>query len=348
MKIRFDSRKEHNPTREQGLEVLYAPGKRVAFRLRWYLILFLVASPLLWFVGKVLYGFWLVDAPAQLRMPVVELRARDAGVVTHLDVRPGDRVEAGQRLIQLDNPEWRARMAQLRALPAGLEASAPQSIDGHERQVLSRQLERARQRVGQVQALLAQGAATRAELIAAESERDARESDLLAFDRRQRELSQRPYGEARDLLQQHAEQAWLESRLQGLELHASAPGLVAEVLVGEGENVGPGTLLMRLEGMGEPVLWIYLEPRYGRYAQAGQPLEVRMPDGNWLKARILQQADRAGRLPSDLRSPFAASQLGLLVPAALEEPLPERWRVDQLPLQTRFPNDWAGVFSAGR
>ena len=52
MKIRFDSRKELNPTQEQGLTVLYAPGKRMAFRVRWYLILLLVASPLIWLAAS--------------------------------------------------------------------------------------------------------------------------------------------------------------------------------------------------------------------------------------------------------------------------------------------------------
>ncbi len=35
MKVRFSSQKEQDPTREEGMKVLYAPGKRAAFRLRW-------------------------------------------------------------------------------------------------------------------------------------------------------------------------------------------------------------------------------------------------------------------------------------------------------------------------
>ena len=34
MKIKFSSAKEQQPTQEQGLQVLYAPGKRLAFRVR--------------------------------------------------------------------------------------------------------------------------------------------------------------------------------------------------------------------------------------------------------------------------------------------------------------------------
>ncbi|MCB4714643.1 hypothetical protein LHK99_28755 [Klebsiella quasipneumoniae] len=44
---------------EQGLQVLYAPGKRLAFRVRWYLILLAVLSPLLWLIGRWVLTLWL-------------------------------------------------------------------------------------------------------------------------------------------------------------------------------------------------------------------------------------------------------------------------------------------------
>ena len=54
MKIKFSSAKEHQPTADNGMQVLYAPGKRLAFKLRWYLILFLILLPALWLAGR--YG----------------------------------------------------------------------------------------------------------------------------------------------------------------------------------------------------------------------------------------------------------------------------------------------------
>ena len=81
MKIKFSSAKEQQPTQEQGLQVLYAPGKRLAFRVRWYLILLAVLSPLLWLIGRWVLTLWLIEAPAQLHLPGSELRARDAAQV---------------------------------------------------------------------------------------------------------------------------------------------------------------------------------------------------------------------------------------------------------------------------
>lgn len=340
MKIRFNSHKEHQPTQEHGLNVLYAPGKRMAFRVRWYLILFLVASPLLWLVGKLFYGLLLIDAPAQLRMPIQEVRARDAGRVEQLHVKTGEQVHADQLLVNLDNPEWRARLAQLAAMPAQASRLSDSGLAANERQLLRARTGRAEQRVQQLESLVVQGAATLGELRAAQTERDGLRLDLLAFERREQIARQSPQGFDREVIQQNTEQQWLKTRLEALSVTAPQNGRIAEVLVTPGENVGPGTLLMRLEGVADPLLWIYLDPLNINYADIGQPLRVRLPDGEWLDAHVVQAVDSAGRTPVVLRGPFAAGEMGLQVVARFDQPLPARWRIDQLPLNVRFPNDW--------
>lgn len=340
MKIRFDSRKEQNPSQEQGLDVLYAPGKRMAFRVRWYLILFLVASPLIWLAGKLIFSLLLIDAPAQLRLPMQEVRARDAGRVEQLNVKTGDQVQPGQSLVRLDNPEWRARLAQLESVQAQIAPVSQIDSGAAERQLLKARLSQAEQRVQQWERLVQQGAATRAEVLTAATERDALRSDLLAFERREQMARQSPQGFDKEVMQQNAELQWLKTRLDALSVVAPDAGRISDVLVTEGENVGPGTVLMRLELPADPLLWIYLEPSNISYAEVGQPLRVRMPDGEWLDAHVVQTVESASRTPVDLRGPFAASQVGLQVAARFDLPLPVRWRIDQLPLSVRFPTNW--------
>ncbi|VVO20480.1 hypothetical protein PS726_04174 [Pseudomonas fluorescens] len=348
MKIRFDSQKEQNPTQEQGLNVLYAPGKRMAFRLRWYLILFLVASPLLWLVGKLLFGLLMIDAPAQLLLPIQEVRARDAGRVEQLFVTAGEHVQADQPLVNLDNPEWRARLLQLAAMPVEAARLGDSDLGMKERQMLRAKVGRAEQRVQQLDSLVQQGAATRGEVLAAQTERDGFRADLLAFERREQLAHQSPQGFDREVIQQNAEQQWLKTRLSALSVTAPQSGRIAEVLVTQGENVGPGTLLMRLERVADPLLWIYLEPLNINYAQIGQPLKVHMPDGAWLDAHVVQAVDSAARTPTALRGPFAANEMGLQVAARFDQPLPARWRIDQLPLSVNFPFDWQRILGINK
>lgn len=347
MKIRFDSRKELNPTQEQGLSVLYAPSKRAAFRVRWYLILLLVASPLIWLGGRLAYGMLMIDAPAQLRLPILEVRARDAGRVEQLFVRAGDQVRVDQPLANLDNPEWRARLAQLSAVPANTTRLSNAKLGGRERQLLRTRIARSEDRVRVLEDLVIRGAVSRGEVLAAQSELDSFKADLLAFERRE-QLANQPLSDEREKAERTAEQKWLQTRLAALPVKAAQSGRVAEVLVNPGENVGAGTLLMRIEQLDEPLLWIYLEPLNISYAGIGQPLRVRMPDGKWLAARVVQAVDSAGRTPTVLRGPFAASEMGLQVAAKFDQPLPPRWRIDQLPLNVRFPTDWQQMITDSR
>lgn len=196
--------------------------------------------------------------------------------------------------------------------------------------------------------LVVSGAVSRGEVLAAQSELDAFKADLLAFERREQLARQSPLSVEREIIQQNAEQQWLKTRLAALSVKAAQSGRIAEVLVTPGENVGAGTLLMRLERLEEPLLWIYLEPLNISYAAIGQPLRVRMPDGEWLAAHVVQAVDSAGRTPTVLRGPFAASEMGLQVAARFDRPLSPRWRIDQLPLNVRFPTDWQQMLSNSR
>ena len=227
MKIRFNSDKERNPTQDGGLKVLYAPGKRGAFRLRWYLILLLISSPLLWVFGRLGVGYLRVEAPAQIEVPVVELRAREAGTVAELLVRSGDHVQPGQRLLSLDNPEWRLRIQQLQ--PGEVPVASSPSTEAL--QLQQRAIELARQRVNQVQALLAQGAATRGELLNAQAELNTQQQVLLDLQARLRAQRSQAEGDPLQLLREDRERQWLQSRLDGLQFTASEEGRVAEVLV---------------------------------------------------------------------------------------------------------------------
>lgn len=329
---------------EQGLKVLYGSGKRTAFRLRWYLILFLVASPLMWFVGNLAYSAFVVEAPAQLLLPIIEIRARDAAQISRLAVRDGDQVRGGQLLVQMDNPEWRQRLGQLNALSLQ-SGSSTQAASASLRNVLRRQLGRAQQRLSLAQSLLKDGAATNAEVLAAAAERDRAQAALFSFEQQQDQQREQP-GMMRDIALQDAEARSLQSRLQALRVVAPEQATVVDIPVNEGENVGPGTLLMRLERSGKPSIWVYLQPaEAATYGQPGQTLELGLPDGTWLGAHVEDAADRTRRLPDELREPFSAAQSGLLVSVTVDGEFPKRWLVDHLTLRARFSHDFSSLFS---
>ncbi|HEY9280861.1 MAG TPA: biotin/lipoyl-binding protein [Eoetvoesiella sp.] len=344
MKIRFDSSKERHPTHERGLKVLYAPGRRMAFRLRWYLILVLIASPLLWFVGKLTYSAWVVDAPGHVQLSVVEIRARDAARISLLTVKSNDHVQRGQLLVKMDNPDWQQRLGQLQALH-DKSSVAEQPVEQKLREVLQRQLAAAEHQLMLATTLLKRGAATNGEIRSATAQRDQRQNELLSFEQRTDQLHNHP-GNSHNIALENAEKQWLQERLRTLNVTAQDEGVISDILVNEGENVGPGTLLMRLEQNSRPIIWVYLDPANVAYAQPGQSLKVGFPDGSWLPAKVHSNPDRTRRLPEELRVPFSASQRGLVVSVMLDVKFPEQWLIDQLPIEARFHRDLSLLWKA--
>lgn len=340
MKIRFHSPKEQNPTQDNGMQVLYAPGKRLAFRLRWYLIVLLILIPPAWLAGR--YGLDLlrVEAPALVRLPSMEIRAMQPGQVAEINVQLGDHVQVGTPLVQMDNPEWRLRLNLLQGQAEPTSTVATGVVERN-RQVLQDLVNRAAQRVREVRKLVAHQAATRGELLEAQNQLDSREAERLAWER---SLGGGTANE-RYQQQQQLEARWLSERLQQMQVKASETGRVAEVVAAPGENVGPGTLLMRVERNGPAQLWVYLDPKDVGHSTPGSRLEVRLPDGSWTSATVISPAESANPLPSDLRKPFSSPTRGLMVPASFDEPLDANWRVDSLPVKVRFARDDGSWFS---
>lgn len=331
MKVRFSSHKEQYPTHEGGLKVLYAPGKRTAFRLRWYLILLLVASPFLWFVGKLSMGVILVEAPGRITQPSMAIRALEPGRVTQISAETGDQIEAGDVLVKLENPALSNQIAQLAGDPSPVTTSDQQR---RQRQALERQLNRAEKRVKRLTSLVEEGAATQGELDAAKDERDSRQVDLAAFERSFTQ-SQGPSG----LTQSERRQlSVLRHRQAQLTVQAPEPGRVRSIEVVKGENVGSGSLLMHLERERAPRIHVFLDPGKVDLATIGQRLQLQFPDGSWFNARVTAMPDTIQRLPPDLRSPFGSNQMGIVVRVSTDKPIPQRWQVNNVPLTARFPN----------
>ncbi len=64
MKVNFHLDKKNKPQSESGMKVVYGQAKRGGYRLRWYLILAIVVSPLLFMAYYLFRTQVLVTAPA--------------------------------------------------------------------------------------------------------------------------------------------------------------------------------------------------------------------------------------------------------------------------------------------
>jgi HlyD family secretion protein len=163
----------------------------------------------------------------------VNISAQSMGRVTRLAVNEGDRVKAGQFLLQIDAVNAEAAVRRDEAAVAGAGTSLEQSRVS----LLSARasLESARQALKRQRELTAAGLTTKETLERAETDVEVRESDLKA---REQEIKNRETM----LNQQQAGLASSKHTLSQVRFEAPFDGIVTRRNIEEGENVMVGTM----------------------------------------------------------------------------------------------------------
>ena len=163
----------------------------------------------------------------------VNISAQTMGRVTRLGVQEGDRVKAGQFLLQIDPINAEAAVRRDIAAVAGAQTSLEQSKTGL--QSARANLDVARQNLKRQQELWSAGLTTRETLERAQAEVEVRESDLRG---REQEIKTRET----QLNQQRAGLAASQHTLAQVRFDAPFDGIVTRRNVEEGENVVIGTM----------------------------------------------------------------------------------------------------------
>ena len=163
----------------------------------------------------------------------VNISAQSMGRVTRLAVHEGDRVKAGQFLLQIDAVNAEAAVRRDEAAVAGARTGLEQSKVTLQSARAS--LESARQSLKRQRDLSAAGLTTKETLERAETDVEVRESDLKA---REQEIKNRET----QLNQQEAGLASSKHTLSQVRFEAPFDGIVTRRNIEEGENVMVGTM----------------------------------------------------------------------------------------------------------
>jgi len=248
------------------------------------LLLVVVLAGAAWLAWYLLYARWheyTDDAYAQGN--VVSVVPQTAGTVVGIQVDDGDRVEAGQVLVQLDSND--AQLAYDQAV-ANLAATVRQvrgyfsSADAAQAELRARQVavEQARADVRRREGLVASGAISREELAHARDLLAAAEAALGTAQgnlQRSRALVDATTVQEQPQVQAAASQlrqAWLD--LQRTAIVAPVSGYVARRQVQLGQRVQPGATLMTVVPLEQ--MWVeanFKETQLARM-RIGQPVEV--------------------------------------------------------------------------
>jgi HlyD family secretion protein len=201
----------------------------------------------------------------------VNISAQTMGRVTRLGVQEGDRVKAGQFLLQIDPVNAEAAVRRDVAAVAGAQTSLEQARVSL--QSAQANLDVARQNLKRQQDLWAAGLTTRETLERSQAEVEVRESDLKA---REQEIKTRET----QLRQQEAGLAASRHTLAQVRFEAPFDGIVTRRNVEEGENVvigtmnNAGTVLLTVADMSTIEAEVEVDETDIPYVQMGQPAKI--------------------------------------------------------------------------
>jgi multidrug resistance efflux pump len=183
-----------------------------------------------------------------------------------------------------------------------------------------------------LEALQADGAATRGEVLAALERAGVADEELAALEReraRQRALAFERGGGSAELA---SRVAVLGARLRDLRIEAPIDGTVDNLSVAQGQNVEAGEALLIIR-RGEPKVIGFLQGRELRLTP-GARVRITLPDGKTIPGDVLGQAPSTLRLPEELSGSFDQRNPRLQVMIA-PVGLPAEARVHRLPVTVR-------------
>lgn len=348
MKVTFNPPKKQDATSDEGIRVLYAPAKRAAFRIRWYLILLLAFSPviiLLWYLGR---EWWLTQAPAIITTEPQLVVANGDGFIRSIYMSPGQSVSQGDTLMRFESPTLKAniegRKARLKALELNKEGAEEAILNNLNEQIniadrgTREQEEIYKEYAGYRKEKLVSSAEyastllswtqSRISLQKARSEKTLQELQILE------DHLTGPLASARHLLAQELTEMEAISRQQ--QPQSPATGRVSDVLVQEGDWVFSGAPLALISKHEDPFVIAYVLPKYLSSMETSHKAIVRLPSGERLAARVARPVELADKLPAQLAAPFEGEKATLKVALSLDEKLPSGLLVEGLPVTVLF------------
>ena len=246
-------------------------------------------------------------------------------------VKPGDHVEAGDRIAVVESATLSRTMAELSSEKARLQARVAQ-LQGRQR-VVKRLLP-----------LVEQNAMVAAEYL---EDMQQAKSRGLAVEKTLQEVSTQSLASSERALTLSAEQASLDTELNGAQealkeiqasyanlqsiyeqgvLRAPVTGTIGATVGSVGEVLAPGTSKVAQIHTGEPYVLAYLPDSYLFDVEEGQPVAVKAR-GQTITAHIQKVLPVTEALPSEFQNPNRARTRGQMVRIQLEDKV--NFAVDQ-------------------
>ena len=344
MKVKFHLDKQQKPQSENGMKVVYGQAKRGGYKLRWYLILALVISPLI-IMGYYLFRTQvLVIAPAIITSYPVTITSAESSLVAPLPTVVGNKVTKGQAIILLSDP---ALDEETRFIEQELLKLSPPSpkIDKLYQAAIS-QSEQNLQKFQQIQkkydTFRAKGHVSEVDYAAIINISSSLNNQLynqkLAYIEAQRHLKEMalagPVSQAYRALMQ--ELVVKRAQQDNLTIRSPINGRVIDIHVLEGERITADTPLITVSQNNTPEIIAFLNPKHLKYSDIDNKAKVTFPDGKTMSATVNKPVEIVNKLPQELQRPFEGQPAYLKVTLRFEGALEQKYWIEGMEVEVQF------------
>lgn len=349
MKVSFSSAKKNDATIENNVKLPYAASKRAIPQIRWVIILIIVGSPFILFLGKMLLDWVFVTSPGTIWMEKKTINSIEAGTVERSFYQRGEMANPDTVMFHVTRKIPDNRLEQIAMLEAERDAanigignksasSAPARGSSEELQLAQQSAAYYEQVRDNTKSLMDKGAATRAEMDIAENKlREARAS-LAA-------LSSSAVGASVNSTASSVNSmriAQVEQSINSLkrltqdsfDVKTGQGGKVSSIFVSEGQSFSAGEPLAVILNTEQVHIVTYVDPNDFKKMNIGTIATVKIiGTSRKIKAVVEQPPVAADNVPNGISEKFyPVTMRGVQVFLKVIDPLQEEEIIEGLPV----------------
>lgn len=348
MEVKFHLNKNNNPASENGMQVIYGQEKRGGYRFRWYLILLIILSPIIFMVYTFLKQYLFITAMGIVTTGPVIITAAQNGIVKNIDVQDNEFVLDEQLLVELSAPILEQEIEFIIAELQQINDKKIDAIEDDFSPYLSA-IRAAKQNLKKVSKIKLnydqysrEGKVSQVDYAAIIGMYNAAQNNLTAsyialnqakIAQKQRVLAGGIAKVTRDLNQSLTTK---KNQLDALSVKAPYMGLVIDINALTGQQVSIGDPLITISPDVPPFVISYLEPKYIEKAKLGTLVTVKFPNGKKVEARVSSSIGLTSKLPAQLAKPFEGAKALLKVKITFLGGLLENEWVEGMPIEVYF------------
>lgn len=348
MRVKFLLDKQEKPTSEGGMKVLYGDAKRTGYRVRWFLILTILITPILILAYQLLRDEILVIAPGIVTYEPITLSSKERGFVDKVMVQKGDRVNIGDPLYKIRNLVLEGEIEflenELKKLMDAKVKKRELNLSLYEKNVVEAEdnltdVSKIRKRYDKYSQ---EGKISYVDFARVLSFHYKAKVDFMDakinFNRATIESENVGLiGElAHEIRMIRKELNKKVTERNSMVIESPIDGVLIDSKAHEGEHVSEGDDLMLLATKNQAQIRAYLDPEHLDYAKMGGKVTVLFPNNTKFQGTISSPTEMASKMPPTLIKPFEAQKALLQISIDLEESPANEELIEGMPVEVIF------------